>query len=101
MMWINLSDLKGDLKLLKGESLIFHCEVLEFSVRSSKKGNVFGVLEVGNDCDQSTFFLFGEDLVNFKQYGVKGKQILIKGSPKKQRFSDNYEFRIGEILDVF
>ena len=101
MMWINLSELKGDLKVLKGESIIFHCEVFEFSVRSSKKGNMFGVLEVCNHCDQSTFFLFGEDLVNFKQHGVKGKQLLIKGSPKKQRFSDNYEFRIGEILDVF
>lgn len=101
MMWINLSELKGDLKLLKGESLIFHCEVLEFSVCSSKNGNMYGILEVCNDCDQSKFFLFGEDLVSFKQHGVKEKQLLIKGSPKKQRFSDNYEFRIGEILDVF
>ena len=77
MIWINLRELKGDLKLLKGESLIFHCEVLEFSVRSSKKGNMFGVLEVCNDCEEFRFFLFGEDFVNFKQHGVKGKQILI------------------------
>ena len=101
MKWVDVSELNSDLKPLRGEPLIFHCEVLEFSVRSSKKGNMFGILELQDDNDQTKFFLFGENLARFKQYGVKGKQLLIKGQPEKQRFSDNYEFRINEILDLF
>lgn len=101
MNWINISELKGDLKLLKGESLIFHCEVIKFSQRTSKKGNMFGILEVKDDHNQNKFFLFGEHFLKFRDYDVKGKQVLIMGSAQKQRFSDNYEFRIDKIQEVF
>lgn len=101
MNWISISELNGDLKSFKGESLIFHCEVVQFSQRSSKKGNRFGILEVKSDHDQNKFFLFGEYFMKFRGYGVKGRQLLIKGSARKQRFSDNYEFIIEQIKDVF
>lgn len=101
MKWVGVSELNSDLKSLMGEHLIFHCKVREFIVRSSKKGNMFGILEVENGENKTKFFLFGDDFVHFKQYGVKGKQLLIKGRTEKQKFSDNYEFRINEILDVF
>lgn len=101
MNWINISELKGDLKLLKGESLIFHCGVVLFSQRISKKGNMFGILEVKDDHNQNKFFLFGEQFLKFRGYGVKGRQLLIIGSPRKQRFSDKYEFIIEQIQEVF
>ena len=101
MNWISLSELKGDLRSLKGESLILHCEVVKFSERSSKKGNMFGILEVKNDHDQNKFFLFGEYFLKFRGFGVKGRPLLIKGSVRKKRFSDDYEFMIEQIQELF
>lgn len=101
MKWINLSELQEDLRSMKDEDLIFHCEVIELSKRASKKGNMFGILEVKNNCSQTKLFLFREDFLKFQRYGIKGGQLLIKGKAQKQKFSDNYGFRITEIQDLF
>jgi DNA polymerase III alpha subunit len=101
MNWINLSELKGDLKSMSDEDLIFHCEVIKLSKRASKKGNVFGILEVKNNYSQAKLFLFREDFLKFQRFGSRGGQLLIKGRAQKQKFSENYGFKIIEIQDLF
>ena len=101
MKWLKINELNEDLKPYKNEFLMFECELDEFSKRVTKSGNLFGILIVKNGIYQTKFFLFRDDIKRFNHLNKKGKKLIIKGRPKKKRFSNDFEFKITEIHELF
>lgn len=71
--------------------------VTEFTSRPSRQGGQFGILKVQDYTGSAEFMLFGEDYINFHNFGVVGTPILITGQYGRRFKSSDLKFKIGNI----
>lgn len=71
--------------------------VTEFTSRPSRQGGQFGILKVQDYTGSAEFMLFGEDYINFHNFGVVGTPILITGQYGRRFKSSELKFKIGNI----
>ncbi len=68
--------------------------VVDFATRPSKKGGNFGIMHVQDYTSTQEFMLFGNDFINFHNYGVAGTPLLIKGVFERRFANSDIRFRI-------
>lgn len=88
-----IGDLK-ELDKLRGRELRMGGIVSDVQHRLTKKGKPFGQLTLEDYNDNHSFFLFGENYLNFKTYLEKGWFLYITGSVVNRWNSDEPEFKI-------
>ncbi|MBO4955700.1 MAG: DNA polymerase III subunit alpha [Muribaculaceae bacterium] len=71
--------------------------VIDFTSRPSKKGGNFGILKVQDYTGATEFMLFGQDYINYHNYGVPGTPIYIKGSYSRRFSTSDLRFNINGI----
>jgi DNA polymerase III subunit alpha len=72
--------------------------VMNVAHKTTKNGNPFGILTLGDFSDSYEFFLFSEAYVDFRKFLIKDLSIFIEGQlqPSKYRVGEN-EFKISSI----
>ena len=88
-----LGDLK-ELDNLRGRELKIGGIVSDVQHRMTKKGKPFGQLTLEDYNDNHSFFLFGENYMQFKTYLEKGWFLYISGSVQPRWNGDELEFKI-------
>lgn len=68
--------------------------VVDFATRPSKKGGNFGIMHVQDYTSTHEFMLFGNDFINFHNYGVPGTPLIIKGVFERRFANSDVRFRI-------
>ncbi|MEC7646500.1 MAG: OB-fold nucleic acid binding domain-containing protein [Bacteroidota bacterium] len=107
----NLSMLHN-IEKIKGKDLHLAGVVTEVEHKETKKGKPFGVLHMEDYHSSFSFYLFGEDYINFKAYLTEGWLLHLRGKVKKKFYNDDLEFKISsmnllaeiidkEVRDVF
>jgi len=102
---------KGNLSMLnnmdkiKGKDLRFAGVVTNVEHRETKTGKPFGILHLEDYHGSFSFYLFGDDYINFKAYFTVGWLLHLSGKVKKKFYNDDLEFKIStmdllsEIID--
>lgn len=94
----NLERYNTDPRSALNKDVTFGAIVTEAAERMSKKGNMFGVLNLADYTDSSTFFLFGDTYLKYRRYLVEGAMLYIKGRVETRRYDDSQiEFKITHI----
>ena len=70
--------------------------VVDFQERMGKKGNQFGILKIEDYSGSFEFMLFGNKFVDFRNYGVQGLAIVVKGAFERG-YGDNVRFNVHTI----
>lgn len=81
----------------EGKELTLGGMVLDFTSRPAKNGGNFGILKVQDYTGASEFMLFGQDYIDYHNFGVPGTPIYIKGSFGRRFQSPDLRFRISKI----
>lgn len=81
----------------EGKELTLGGMVLDFTSRPAKNGGNFGILKVQDYTGASEFMLFGQDYIDYHNFGVPGTPIYIKGSFGRRFQSSDLRFRISKI----
>ena len=94
---------KGNLSMLnnmdkiKGKDLRFAGVVTNVEHRETKTGKPFGVLHFEDYHGSFSFYLFGDDYINFKAYFTVGWLLYLSGKVKKKFYNDDLEFKISSM----
>jgi DNA polymerase-3 subunit alpha len=94
---------KGNLSMLnnmdkiKGKDLRFAGVVTNVEHRETKTGKPFGVLHFEDYHGSFSFYLFGDDYINFKAYFTVGWLLHLSGKVKKKFYNDDLEFKISSM----
>ena len=70
--------------------------VVDFQIRTGKKGNQFGILKIEDYSGSFEFMLFGNKFVEFRNYGVPGLAIVVHGAYEKG-YGDVVRFNVHSI----
>ena len=70
--------------------------VVDFQIRTGKKGNQFGILKIEDYSGSFEFMLFGNKFVEFRNYGVPGLAIVVRGAYEKG-YGDVVRFNVHSI----
>jgi DNA polymerase-3 subunit alpha len=70
--------------------------VVDFQVRTGKKGGQFGILKIEDYSGSFEFMLFGNKFVDYQKYGVLGLAIVVWGAYEKG-YGDNIRFNVRSI----
>ncbi len=92
----NLSIL-NNMSKVKGKELRFSGIVTEVEHKETKTGKPFGVLHFEDYHSSFSFYLFGDDYINFKAYLMEGWLLHVSGKVKKKFYNDDLEFKISAI----
>jgi DNA polymerase-3 subunit alpha len=93
----------GDISMLhnmgkiKGKNLRLSGVVTEVEHKETKTGKPFGVLSLEDYHSSFSFYLFGDDYINFKAYLTEGWLLHLSGKVKKKFYNDDLEFKISSI----
>ena len=79
------------------KELTFGGMVLDFQSKPTKNGGMFGILKMEDYTGSTEMRLFGQQYVNFAQYGIPGTPILITGKFQKKFYSEELQFNITNI----
>jgi len=71
--------------------------VIDFQSRPSKRGGNFGILKIQDYTGASEFMLFGQDYIDYHNYGVAGTPILIRGTYCRRFQNSDIKFKITSI----
>ena len=71
--------------------------VVDFQSRPSKRGGNFGILKIQDYTGASEFMLFGQDYIDYHNYGVAGTPILIRGTYCRRFQNSDVKFKITSI----
>jgi len=71
--------------------------VVDFTSRPSKRGGNFGILKIQDYTGAYEFMLFGQDYIDYHNYGVSGTPIMIRGQYTRRYQSSDVKFRIESI----
>ena len=81
-----------------GKEVCFAGIVTEAVERMSKKGNMYGILNLADFTDQASFFLFGDNYLKFRHFLVEGAMLFVRGRMEPKRFNKaEYEMNITSI----
>ncbi len=92
----NLSML-NNMDKIKGKDLRFAGVVTNVEHRETKTGKPFGILHVEDYHGSFSFYLFGDDYINFKAYFTVGWLLHLSGKVKKKFYNDDLEFKISSM----
>ena len=70
--------------------------VVDFQIRTGKKGGQFGIMKIEDYSGSFDFMLFGNKFVDYQKYGVPGLAIVVRGAYEKG-FGDNVRFNVRSI----
>ena len=93
----------GDLSMLNnmdkinGKDLRLCGVVTEVEHKETKTGKPFGVLHLEDYHNSFSFYLFGDDYINFKAYLTEGWLLHLSGKVKKKFYNEDLEFKISSI----
>ncbi len=71
--------------------------VVDFASRPAKRGGNFGILKIQDYTGAAEFMLFGQDYINYHNYGVSGTPIMIRGQFARRFQNSDVKFRIDSI----
>ncbi len=71
--------------------------VLEFTSRPAKNGGKFGILKIQDYTGSAEFMLFGQDYIDFHNFGVPSTPIYLKGAFKRRFQNSDLRFKINSI----
>ena len=75
--------------------------VVDFQVRTGKKGGQFGILKIEDYSGSFEFMLFGNKFVDYQKYGVPGLAIVVRGAyvrgAYEKGYGDNIRFNVKTI----
>ena len=92
----NLSML-NNMDKIKGKDLRFAGVVTNVEHRETKTGKPFGILHLEDYYGSFSFYLFGDDYINFKAYFTVGWLLHLSGKVKKKFYNDDLEFKISSM----
>ncbi len=70
--------------------------VVDFQIRTGKKGGQFGIMKIEDYSGSFEFMLFGNKFVDYQKYGVPGLAIVVRGAHEKG-YGDNVRFNVKTI----
>ena len=70
--------------------------VVDFQMRTGKKGNQFGIFKIEDYSGSFEFMLFGNKFVDYQKFGVPGYAIVVRGAHEKG-YGDNVRFNVHTI----
>ena len=71
--------------------------VVDFQSRPSKKGGNYGILKIQDYTGSAEFMLFGQDYIDYHNYGVSGTPIYIKGTFGRRFQTSDVRLKINSI----
>lgn len=81
----------------EGQEVTIGGMVVDFTSRPSKKGGSFGILKIQDYTGASEFMLFGQDYIDYHNYGVPGTPIYIRGTFGRRFQSSDIKFKINSV----
>jgi DNA polymerase-3 subunit alpha len=87
----------NDMDKIKGKELRFSGVVTNVEHKETKTGKPFGVLHIEDYHGSFSFYLFGDDYIDFKAYFTIGWLLHISGKVKKKFYNEELEFKISTI----
>ncbi|MCM1293805.1 MAG: DNA polymerase III subunit alpha [Bacteroides sp.] len=81
----------------EGKEITLGGMVVEFISRPARNGGNFGILKVQDFNGSAEFRLFGQDYINFHNYGVPGTPIYIKGAYGRRFQNSDLQFKVQSI----
>ena len=81
----------------EGQEITLGGMVVSLESRPSKSGSMFGILKVEDYSGSHEFMLFGQDYIDFHNYGVTGTPIYIKGAYERRYKNQDLRFNIKSI----
>lgn len=91
-----LQDLPNKKNLID-EELTFGGIVTEFTVRPTKTGSRFGIMKLEDYSGTNEIRLFGQNYINFAQYGNVGTPIFVKAKYQERKYSNSIDLNIQSI----
>ena len=82
---------------VEGEELTLGGMVVDFQSRPSKRGGQFGILKIQDYTGSAEFMLFGQDYIDYHNYGVAGTPIMVRGSYSRRFQSSDLRFNISSV----
>lgn len=94
-----VTDLKrfGEMTPVENDEYLIGGMVVDFVSRPSKKGGNYGILKIQDYTGSAEFMLFGQDYIDYHNYGVAGTPILIRGTFARRFQSSDVRFKINSI----
>jgi DNA polymerase-3 subunit alpha len=86
------------MKAVKGKDLRFAGVVTNVEHKETKTGKPFGVLHLEDYQGAFSFYLFGDDYIDYKAYFTIGWLLHINGKVKKKFYNDDLEFKISTVV---
>ena len=83
---------------IKGKDLRFAGVVTNVEHKETKTGKPFGVLHIEDYQGTFSFYLFGDDYIDYKAYFTIGWLLHLSGKVKKKFYNDDLEFKISSIV---
>lgn len=71
--------------------------VVDFTSRPAKRGGSYGILKIQDYTGAAEFMLFGQDYIDYHNYGVAGTPVLIRGQFVKRFQSSDIKFKISSV----
>lgn len=81
----------------EGQDITLGGMVIDFQSRPARNGGNFGILKVQDYTGSAEFRLFGQDYIDFHNYGVSGTPIYIKGTYTRRFQNSEVRFKINSI----
>jgi DNA polymerase-3 subunit alpha len=86
------------MEAVKGKDLRFAGVVTNVEHKETKTGKPFGVLHLEDYHGTFSFYLFGDDYIDFKAYFTIGWLLQLNGRVKKKFYNDDLEFKISSVI---
>lgn len=87
----------SELTPTEGTEIMLGGMVLDFTSRPSKKGGNFGILKIQDYSGSAEFMLFGQDYIDYHNYGVPGTPVLIRGSFSRRFQNSEIRFKVNSV----
>jgi len=81
----------------EGKEVTLGGMVVDFTSRPAKNGGNFGILKIQDYTGSAEFMLFGQDYIDYHNYGVAGTPIYIKGTFGRRFQNSDLRFKVGSI----
>ncbi len=81
----------------EGQEVCIGGMVVDFTSRPAKSGGNFGILKVQDYTGSAEFMLFGQDYIDYHNYGVPGTPVFIKGTYGRRFQNSDLRFKIANM----
>ncbi len=82
---------------VEGKEYMIGGMVIDFTSRAARNGGNFGILKIQDYTGSAEFMMFGQDYINFHNFGVVGTPVIITGIYGKRFQSGELRFQIKNI----